>query len=56
VKDQSTALLGKLFYASTKLDFAYLESIQNGGKTSFTGEQYDEINDILVEVEEFLNS
>ncbi|MGK4040863.1 hypothetical protein AB0Y20_01080 [Heyndrickxia oleronia] len=47
-------LLNKLFTVATKLDFAYLEAIQNGGKSSFTGEQYDQLNDVLVEVEEFL--
>ena len=47
-------LLQKLLYVATKLDYAYLEATQTGGKSSFTGEQYDALNDILAEVEEFL--
>ncbi|PLR99561.1 hypothetical protein [Bacillus sp. T33-2] len=55
MENQTLELLKKLLCAATKLDYAYLEAIQNGGKSSFSGEQYDEINDILAEADEFLN-
>lgn len=47
-------LLRKLLGVASKLDSAYLTATTNNGQGSFTGEQYDELNDVMADVEEFL--
>lgn len=47
-------LLRKLLEVAAKLDSAYLTAITNAGEVSFTGEQYDKLNDVMADVEEFL--
>jgi hypothetical protein len=53
MEDKTLELLKRLLEATNKLDRAYLDLIYHG-QNDMTGEKYDEINDVLVEVEEYL--
>lgn len=48
------ALLRELYETASKLDSAYLQAITNKGQSSFTGEEYDELNDVMAKAEEVL--
>lgn len=48
------ALLKRLYEVASKLNLAYIHAITNNGESSFNGEEYDKINDVLVNIEEFL--
>lgn len=48
-------MLKELLEVATKLDSAYLKAATTGGESSFNGEEYDELNDVMADVEEFLS-
>ncbi|MED3792462.1 hypothetical protein P4571_08395 [Niallia alba] len=48
-------MIKKLYKVASKLDSAYCTSLHHNGEGSFTGEEYDGINDFLIEVEDYLN-
>jgi hypothetical protein len=50
-------LLEKLFKATSKLDICYCTILNRQDiSEGMTGEEYEEINDLLIEVEEFLSA
>ncbi len=51
---RSKELLHNLYEAGNKLDLTYLDVIRHGTKNGFTGEEYDEINDVFCDVEDYL--
>lgn len=51
---QMKELLVKLLDTASKFDLAYVHAISHNRESSFTGEEYEKLSDVLVEVEEFL--
>lgn len=52
--DNFVFMLKSLLDVSCNLDSAYLRAATTGGESSFNGEEYDKLNDVMADVEEFL--
>lgn len=53
-EQQMKYLIRKLYEVGSKFDIAYLHAVTNKGDSSLTGEEYEDLSDVLIEAEEFL--